>query len=165
MASNSTMLITSDIVNRDILKTLKDKDVIPFLKDAVSKELAKEEEVEQNKLKIQANKFLSAVEQINAQSVSKLRQALKNPSVVSSSQIDSLRDDMIKDQAKYFLAMNFEEYLDRFRGIQQQRKMIYVETSEDNTTIIGSYEFTIKELIYSSKSGKFENFNKMMEIL
>ena len=46
MASNSTMLITSDIVNRDILKTLKDKDVIPFLKDAVSKELAKEEEVE-----------------------------------------------------------------------------------------------------------------------
>lgn len=161
------MLSTININDDSFLKEQNEEYAIDLVNKITSQTLKKETHLEQEDLQLEAKKFLSAVDNLNFRSsIGKLRSALKNPDVVNSKYIDSLSKEQVFNQSLYFLAINFEEQVDIFRKNQLKRKMMYVDVNEEQNQILGTYNFTMQELIYNTNAGGgFRTLTNMLDVL
>jgi hypothetical protein len=147
-----SVLIPSDL-NMEIEQVDK-KQVLDAIKEASASKIDREMKIDWKTLKVQANKFLTNILNLENQRSSITSNQLKsqllaNPSAATILNNQKMNKDRLILQSEYMLAFQFDEYLNIFRGEKEERKALYVHT-DDNNKITGTYELSLRELVLNA---------------
>lgn len=139
--------------------------VLKNIEQASSEELDRNVKINWVQLQQAALKFLSTLNTLDIEysvfTANQLKNLVAKPEIASYvNQIQKKKDDYYV-QSLYMLAAQFEEYLSRFREEDKERRMLYVFTNKDNSSI-ETYEMSFRELILNAnKHGRWSDISKI----